>query len=336
MANKRKSPEPIESLIHNIYSLNKEYIEDWIESGGDINGEDNDDKVLLFYAIVKGVTELVIVLLECGADVNKTDKYGCTPLYWAAEQLEIMKMLIEYKANIPQSAWEKQSEIVKLLIEYSADVNKAGEYGDIPLYRAINEGHLEIVKLLIEHNANVNKANEFGDTPLYMAAERGYLEIVNLLIKHNANVNKADKYGVTPLYWAVWKGHLEVVKILVEHNADVNDADKFGQTPLYNAAQKGHLGIVKMLIKHNATVYTKTKNGETVLDAAIHWKNQEIIRIVKEAIEIPWIPQRHHLYPPEVRKRIFTVMCLRMKSTQLNRLPKEIVFIILEYVPILL
>jgi len=79
-------------------------------------------------------------------------------------------------------------------------------------------------------------------------------------------------------------------------------------------------------------VYAKTGEGKTILDTAIETGNQEIMQLVKQAMEIPWSPQRHYLYPPEVRKRISTVMCLRMKSTQLDRLPKDLLFIICKYI----
>jgi len=199
------------------------------------------------------------------------------------------------------------------------------------LHEVIKGGNIEVTKLLIEHNANVNKADEYGQTPLYMAAGGGHLETVKLLIEHNADVNKSNFIGVTPLYRAAAEGHLDIVKLLLEHNADVNKADKYGHIPLYLAAQRGHLEMLKLLIEHNATVYMKTSYGKTVLDVAMYG---ETTRLLKEAMKmkIPWSPQRHHLYPPEVRQQISTIFKMSIKQPEFSKLPKEILFIIFEFV----
>ena len=84
-----------------------------------------------------------------GVDVNKANKYGDTPLFWAASG--------------------GHTECVKQLIEAKADVNKAANWGYTPLYCAAVVGHKECVKLLIAAGADVNKANRWGQTPLSVA-----------------------------------------------------------------------------------------------------------------------------------------------------------------------
>jgi hypothetical protein len=77
--------------------------------------------------------EIVKLLLDKGADVNLTDKYGNTPLHLAASDGHI--------------------EIVKLLLEKGSDVNsKRRNDGTTPLYWAALNGHIEIVKLLLLMN----------------------------------------------------------------------------------------------------------------------------------------------------------------------------------------
>ena len=75
-----------------------------------------------------------------GADINKSDNYGWTPLNSAT--------------NIGQL------EIIKLLIENGADIHKADNDGWTPLYSAVDKGHLEIVKLLIENGADINEISD--------------------------------------------------------------------------------------------------------------------------------------------------------------------------------
>ena len=86
---------------------------------------DYDEAILIHY----GNTEKLRLLIIAGADVNKADKYGRTPLY--------------------RAAFSGHTECVKLLLAAPAiDVNKADKDGKTPLFCAIWEGHKEVVKLL--------------------------------------------------------------------------------------------------------------------------------------------------------------------------------------------
>jgi ankyrin repeat protein len=94
-----------------------------------------------------------------GADVNAKDRYGATPLLYAAKK-----------------------EIAELLITKGADVNAKNSQGWTLLQKAVLNGHKEIAQLLIANGADVNAKNlDFGDgTPLDYAGG----EIADLLRKH--------------------------------------------------------------------------------------------------------------------------------------------------------
>ncbi len=148
----------------------------------------------LYVAAENGDAELVKLLIAAGANVNKANEYGWTPLYWAA--------------------WNGHKECVEQLIAAGADVNKAEKDGSTPLYMAAYEGRTECVKLLIAAGADVNKANKNGEIPLCWAAYKGHAECVKLLIAAGADVNKADRWGQTPLYGAADNGHTECAELL--------------------------------------------------------------------------------------------------------------------------
>ena len=90
-----------------------------------------------------------LLLSSNGADANKQNNDGETPLYCAS--------------------YNGHPEIVKFLLANSADANKQDNYGEAPLHWAAYNGHLEIVKFLLANDADANKQDKGGCTPLYRA-----------------------------------------------------------------------------------------------------------------------------------------------------------------------
>ncbi|MBQ8480609.1 MAG: ankyrin repeat domain-containing protein [Akkermansia sp.] len=219
-------------------------------------------------AAEKGDNEQLSLLITAGADVNKADKDGWTPLHWAA--------------------WNGNSECVKrLLATPGIDVNMANEYGWTPLDRAASNGHSKCVKLLLAApGINVNKADKYGKTPLYGAACWGHSECVKLLLAApGINVNMADEDGRTSLYGAAFNGHSECVKLLLAApGIDVNMADKYGWTPLYGAARWGHSECVKLLLAApGINVNMADKYGKTPLANAAALGHSECARLIRAA-----------------------------------------------------
>jgi hypothetical protein len=129
------------------------------------NIEEILDKQMLV-AAQAGNSILTQFFLNAGANVNKEDNYGITPLHWAADS--------------------GKKDIVKLLLNAGANVNAANSYGSTPLYRAATNGHKEVVELLLNANADINKTDMYGRTPLCLASLNGRKSVVELLRKFGA------------------------------------------------------------------------------------------------------------------------------------------------------
>ena len=123
-------------------------------------------------------TEIVKIIAPLTDNPNTPDKYGRTPMYWAAQY--------------------GYTEIVKILASLTDNPNAADQNGETPIYRAACNGHTEIVKILAPLTDNPNTPDQDGKTPIYSAALRGHTEIVKFLAHLTENPNAPNKNGKTP------------------------------------------------------------------------------------------------------------------------------------------
>ena len=172
-----------------------------------INLDDNNSSdVPLCVAAKNGHGNVVQLLLDNGADLNKRDNYGitplnragATPLHWAAE--------------------EGHKDVVKLLIVRGADPNQGvGEVEWTPLQKAAYHRHKGVAQILIDGGASTNIADKYGRTPLHWAAAFGQRDLVEILLDAGADPEReCVEDGETPLHWAADEGHQDVVKLLIE------------------------------------------------------------------------------------------------------------------------
>jgi ankyrin repeat protein len=187
------------------------------------------DSTALILASQNCNNEMILLLIEAGANVNRAGSSGPTPLICAASTGDVT--------------------VVRNLIERGADVNlQSMSDSTTPLIEATREGYPDVVRELLSAGANIDGTGDDGMAPLHLAAQNDHAEIVAVLIEFKANVNQTSKTGLTPLLYAAKKGHFRVVKELIAAGADVS-LKRDGQTPLDIACLRGHSGVVEVLIK---------------------------------------------------------------------------------------
>jgi len=235
-----------------------------LKEGVDINARDDNGVSSLMYAAYYGKSVIVKYLLENGADVNIAQKgIGDTALYMAAQRpdgLELVRMLIEHNADVNKvcsdgstpliiASQMGHTDIVKYLHEDGADVNAKLEGGGTPLHLAAQGGHLKICGYLMDKGAIVDAKMDDLRTPLHIAAYRGRYEVSDLLVKHGADVNASAVRNTRPLHMAAYVGSLDIVKSLANNGADINAVDDAGANALSLAKARGNNDIVEYLEK---------------------------------------------------------------------------------------
>lgn len=219
--------------------------------------------------IKAGDREDALALIRAGADVNRAQNEGSTPLLWAVYQVDL--------------------DLVRALLRREADPNLANNFGATPLAEAVRVANPELVDLLLDAGADPDQANEDGQTPLMLAAWTGNVDVAQLLIDAGASVNgEEDWTGQSALMWAAARKHAAMTRLLIDHGAEVSvRARAFdwsvqitseprnqyrpagGLTPLLYAARGGCLDCVQAIVEAGADPDLPTPEGVTPLLVAI-------------------------------------------------------------------
>ena len=209
-------------------------------------------------------------LLAAGVNPDLPDRYGATPLYYAASfnQIEIVELLLAYHAD-PNA-------------RVSVNTRDPNQTTTTPLQSAAGLGNSRITRILIEAGASVNTKGATGRTALHSAGNQ--VGIMQLLIEKGADVNARDEEGVAPLDNAVWLGSLDAVAILLAHGARLNEVEpKSGATPINEAAYRGNTTVVQYLLQFKPDLEIPDKRGDTPLENAIRMRKEDSALLLLEA-----------------------------------------------------
>jgi ankyrin repeat protein len=268
-------------------------------SGRQQREPDGGELTALIYAARSGSIDAALTLIEAGAEVNQTSRYGWSPLLAATQNQNYL--------------------MAKFLIEHGADVNLANKGGWTPLYLATDNRNIEggdyptrmadldsmeFIKLLLDSGANPNARmiessetrtvftnqwlDEKGATAFLRASQSGDIGLLKLLLEYKADPFINTELGITPLAVAAGIGWVEgvtrewsvkqteeTVKLLLELGIDPNFQADTGRVALHGAAHKGATGVVKLLVAAGARLdirdFGNTDNRGSAELAAHTW-----------------------------------------------------------------
>jgi len=261
---------------------------------------DGGELTALVYAARSSAIDVAQVLLEAGADVNQTTRYGWSPLLAATQNqnYQMAQFLIENGADVNlanKGAWTPL---------YLATDNRNIEGGDYPT-RSADMDSLEFISLLLDKGADPNARmiessetrtvftnqwlDEEGATAFLRASQSGDITLMRLLLEHGADPHINTELGVTPLAVAAGIGWVEgvtqewsteqtveAVKLLLELGIDPDFQADTGRTALHGAAHKGATEVVKLLVAAGADMdirdFGNTDNRGSAELAAHTWR----------------------------------------------------------------
>ncbi|CAI5537077.1 unnamed protein product [Closterium sp. Naga37s-1] len=124
---------------------------------------------LCLVCMESGSSDAAALLLEAGADANRKDHLGRSPLHWCADR-----------------GWVRTAE---LLLKHGGDINIQTHSGDTPLHWAAKAGRSLVVELLVVAGCALNITNNRGQTALHAAADMHILSFLSGI------VNKQEPHG---------------------------------------------------------------------------------------------------------------------------------------------
>ncbi|XP_048422336.1 potassium channel SKOR [Pyrus x bretschneideri] len=189
-------------------------------------------------------------LIRTGADPNKTDYDGRSPLHLAA--------------------LKGHEDITLFLIQEGVDINIKDNFGNTPLLEAIKNGNDRVSSLLIEQGAslNIDNAGSFICTSI----ARGDADLLKRLLANGIDPNSKDYDHRTPLHVAASEGLYIMAKLLLEAGASVFSKDRWGNTPLDEGRMCGNKNLIKLLEEAKAAQLTEFPNCAQEITDKMHPK----------------------------------------------------------------
>jgi ankyrin repeat protein len=244
--------------------------------------------------------DVAVAMINGGADLNKWDLFGRSPVYLAADVSTLPVQGNGAVIVIPSEDKTTALDVARLLLEKGANPNI--QLKRRPPYRNVPQ----------DRGGDTILAQ--GATPLLRAARAGDAKFVELLLKHGALVDLPSKEGVTPLLAAAGvefgqrvtrgrnrtdEGVLATMKLLLAAGADINarmvtepralpadaayrlqaTARRRGsqmpspfavphQSALHGAAERGFDAFVEFLVANGADLTAKDAMGRMPIDLA--------------------------------------------------------------------
>ena len=253
----------------------------------DLQTEAGDTALLL--AATKGHSDIVQQLLECGANPNKSNTGGMSPVYVAIYYLSLQHIrkltndpVISMECEkVDPGSCEDYVKIIRLLIaqpNINILVNTSCR-GYISLHIASICGCIDAVELLLKVSVDLNTQTRKFETQNNLSYFPSNIllqpEFKTFLLLSDFQATS----GFTALMFASANGHSEIVQLLLNAKANCDLQNENGETALHLAAARGYPDIVQLLLEYGAVPNISNRQGVTAIDAAL-----SVITMTKEKI----------------------------------------------------
>ncbi|XP_070208056.1 uncharacterized protein [Littorina saxatilis] len=297
-------------------SKSRRVVDTLLELGANVNHGMPPSKTPLYACLQGESEELVVVLLEAGADAFAVDEQCRTYIHFSAafglpraiRAFAAYGVDINIKDDSGNTALHiavdkfKDDAVTALVQLDNIDLRVTNKRGFSALHHACIRGNSYALQCMLERDTSeVNQLHQGQSTPLHTAASNDHDECIRLLVLlGGAQVNMKDNVGAsyTPLHHACIKARFKGAEALMEMGADLNAQDSKGDTPLLLTLGGQHerdiaseagiqecqlrVAIACMLIRNGAYVDIENKKGRNPLSYGATSVKEEVRRFIKQ------------------------------------------------------
>lgn len=232
------------------------------------------------------------LLIEAGANPNKPDDKGSTPLHYATRRShrDVIVMMLQKGGNAMQANVHNQTPLGNAISEKNwtavtqmltpetlAGLPRpvAGDRDSMQIFSLmrsmIEQGaHPNYFKPLLDKIDDVTIGIDAGYPLAHSAVARGNTAALDaLMARPDFDINVSMRGGRTLLHAALGNQNFELAQMLITKGADIMAADQNGRTPLEVAAQNGSAGLMNQIMRKTREKTGQEKIDQTVLDRAL-------------------------------------------------------------------
>lgn len=253
--------------------------------------QSQDPQELLIKAVQNDDFPTFKIAIANGANINKPNNYGATPLMSIAINCStftvspILTYLVSHGANLETQDKNGCTALDYALLGSTPSIvsflkSKNAPIGKNLLVNAINTNNLPEIKRLLQNGGNPNLELD-GQSLLNLIAgySKDNVPLAKALLDGGANINLKDMFGDSPLINAINGNNPTIVDLLIKYKANLNQVDSDGFTPLMNAVTMNMLPIIQMLIKAGAKTTPQANEDNYLYTALLMAVNQPIISL---------------------------------------------------------
>ena len=300
LSNEEIITEATQRVIDAVNANNYERLDQLLINGGKANLDVvlPNGETLLTQTLRSGNATIARRLVEGGANINKKNRRGETPLMMSA-----LKGLVDFMKTT--------------LFPMKADLDAQDNNGDTALHFAILNSQEVAANLLIDNGAEVRITNAAKKNSEVLAREMGMIDLLKRIINIidsqrgrpdrnkvktaviEGNIKLVDEMlGLDPaiiteyadlnlLFLAVREikeDHIadRMVDILLNRQANPNGFVGSNNVPLIEAVTKNRRNIINQLLEYKADANLQDESSYTALIYAVKANNPEIVKILMD------------------------------------------------------
>ena len=211
-----------------------------------------------------GHTDVLMVFLDEGVDIESSDANGRTALM--------------------QAAAGRKPNAVNLLLTREANVNARDNNGFTPFLHAVNSDSNKVLRVFMEERVLVKTTDYEAQQGMRIAARNNRRRSMKYLMARGIDINSRNSVnGTSALMESARQGHKKATEMLVKARANLNLQNNRGETALMLAAANSKNNTTKVLIKAKAGMNLRDKNGITALGWAVQNKHKDTRKTLQKA-----------------------------------------------------